>query len=66
MSLSPYIISDFFFFFVIGRRWGVKGGGGAEGRREAYSCPADDGINEIMEIIISPSATNGYGRPKSR
>lgn len=65
MSLSPYIISDFFFFFVIGRRWGVKGGGG-EGRREAYSCLADDGINEIMEIIISPSATNGCGRPKSR
>lgn len=63
MSLSSYIISDFCFFFVMGRRWRVAGGGSVG---EAYSCLADDGINEIMEIIISASATNGYGRPKSR
>lgn len=31
-----------------------------------YSSLADDRMNDIMEIIISPSATNGYGRAESR
>lgn len=41
MSLCPYIISDFFFFFC-------NGAGGLE-RAAPYSSLADDGINEIME-----------------